>query len=244
VRDVLLLKAGSAAPSVRRALGDYDRWFMRSLGTARCRFRVVNADLGEPLPRARDFDAVVVTGSPRSVTERAPWMRRAASWLREASDERVPVLGVCFGHQLLGEAFGGRVHRNPLGREIGTVACSLTEAGRADPLFEGFPRTFEVQATHEDVVADAPPEVEILASNAAAACQAFRVGPFVRAVQFHPEMDAAAVRALAEVRVPQLEAEALARGEDPKARVRAVLAGVRETPFGRRVLERFIERFT
>jgi GMP synthase (glutamine-hydrolysing) len=245
VKRLLVLKAGTTAPSVRITVGDYDRWFARALAPFDVRLEVVATSLGEPPPaRARDFDAVLVTGSPQSVTEEAPWMRRTAGWLREAAEQRVPVLGVCFGHQLLGAAYGAVVRRSRAGREIGTVSCRLTAAGRADPLFEGVPVTFEVQATHEDVVEDAPPEVEILAANGAAANQAFRVGDHVRAVQFHPELDPASLRALVLARRPALEAEARARGEEPGERVRALLAGLRATPAGPRVLANFLARFT
>ncbi len=242
---LLLVKAGRVLPPLVTALGDYDRWFARALAPERCAFRVVEAHLGAPLPaRASGFDAVVVTGSPRSVTEREPWMRRTGAWLLEAAEHRVPVLGVCFGHQLLAEVLGGRVRKSPLGREIGTVRCALTPAGREDPLFDGVPPLFEAQATHEDEVAEEPPGVEILASSDASRVQAFRAGPFIRAVQFHPELDAATMRAIAESRVPHIEREARERGIDPRDRVLAVLAGIRATPHARRVLENFVERFT
>ncbi len=245
MRHLLVVKAGSVTPPVSTSHGDYDRWFARALRDVPCRLRVVETHLGEPLPaRARDFDAVVMTGSPHSVTERAPWMRRAAGWLVEAAEQRVPVLGVCFGHQLLAEALGGRTRKNPLGREIGTVRCTLTATGREDPLFEGVPEAFDVQATHKEEVGEVPAALEVLASNAASRVQAFRAGRFMRAVQFHPELDAATLHALAESRVPLLEEEARASGADPQARVRAVLGGIREAPFARRVLENFVEHFT
>jgi GMP synthase-like glutamine amidotransferase len=66
----------------------------------------------------------------------------------------------------------------------------------------------------------------------------------VRAVQFHPELDAPTMKALIEARTPKLEAEAAARGEDPKTRLRALYAGIRPTPFGTRILENFLRRFT
>lgn len=245
MKHVLLLKAGTAAPSVRMGIGDYDRWFVRALDAAGVRLEVVEAALGAPLPeRVRDFDAVIMTGSPRSVTEEAPWMRRAGDYLRAAAEQRVPVLGVCFGHQLLAAAHGATVRKSRIGREIGTVGCALTATGREDPLFEGVPASFEVQSTHEDVAVDAPPAIEILARNAAVTNQAFRIGPCIRAVQFHPELDAATMRALIEARIPELQAEALARGEDPQERVRALLAGIRSAPYGQRVLDNFVRWFT
>jgi GMP synthase (glutamine-hydrolysing) len=243
-RRVLILKAGTAAPSVRMAAGDYDRWFLLALGLEGQRFRVIQADQGERLPaQARDYDAILITGSPSSVTELSPWMLRACDFLRHAADRRVPILGVCFGHQLLAHAYGARVQRSRLGREIGTVTCVLTPEGREDPLFEGVPVRFEVQATHEDVVEDAPPAMEILASNAHTRNQALRVGRTVRAVQFHPEVDAPIMRALIEARTEKIEAEAVARGEDPRARLRALYAGIRPTPFGKRILENFLHHF-
>jgi GMP synthase (glutamine-hydrolysing) len=169
-------------------------------------------------------------------------MRRAGEYLREAAQAGLAVLGICFGHQLLGAAYGARVRRNPAGREMGTVRCALTGAGQSDPLFDGVPPRFEVQATHEDFVEGTPDGAEILASNASTENQAFRIGDRIRGVQFHPEMDAAAMKALVEARAPVLEREARARGEDPRERLRALLAGIRPAPWGRRILDNFVRR--
>jgi GMP synthase (glutamine-hydrolysing) len=244
-KNVLILKAGTVAHAVRLGAGDYDRWFLRALGSGGRRFQVVQADQRERLPpRVRDYQAMIVTGSPSSMAEPEDWMLRLGEYLREAAEQRVAVLGVCFGHQVLGHVFGAKVRRSPRGREIGTVTCELTAAGRGDPLFDGIPARFDVQATHEDAVEESPREMEILATNAHSGNQAFRVGEYVRAVQFHPEVDAATMRALIESRVAKLEAEAAARGEEPTARVRALLAGIRPTPFGTKILENFLSHFS
>jgi GMP synthase (glutamine-hydrolysing) len=241
--NILLVKCGSAAPGVRLTHGDYDRWFRRALAPAGVAVRMIEAHAGAPLPLRARAEAIVVTGSPRSVTERAAWMVGLGAWLREEAERGAPVLGVCFGHQLLAEAFGGAVGRNPLGRELGTVRCALTPEGREDPLFEGIPAEFEVQATHEDDVRALPPRAELLATNAWSRVQAFRIGGNVRAVQFHPEMDGAATAAVAASRAAGLAAEARERGEDADGRARAVLAGIRGTPWGARILRNFVERF-
>jgi GMP synthase (glutamine-hydrolysing) len=236
---LLVVKCGEVVAPVRIVHGDYDRWFASALAPG-ARLHVVAAHLGALLPDPRGFDGVIATGSPRSVLEGAPWMARTGDALVEAAARGVPVLAVCFGHQLVAAALGAAVRRSPRGRELGTVSCTLTPAGLADPLFAGVPRTFEVQATHEDEVAAAPPGAVVLAGSAHSAIQAFRVGERLWAVQFHPELTAAAAAALVRARAHALEAEARARGEDPAARVRTMLAGIRGTPWGVRVLGNFL----
>lgn len=243
-RNVLLLKAGVAAPSVRLRVGDYDRWFLVSLGHEEVRWTVVSAHAGEPLPRdARAFDAILVTGSPQSVTAPEPWALAAAEYLLTAAERKVPVLGVCFGHQLLGMAYGGRVARNPLGREIGTVPVALTPEGQKDPLFEGLAPHFLAQTTHEDHVERVPAGATLLATNAHSTVQALAFGPHVRGVQFHPELEPESMRVLIESRADGLEAAAPSLGLQPGERVPRLLAGIQPTRSGRRILQNFLTHF-
>jgi GMP synthase (glutamine-hydrolysing) len=155
-------------------------------------------------------------------------MRRAAAWLRDAGERGTPVLGVCFGHQLLAYAYGARVEKNPRGREIGTVDVAVT---REDPLFDGLPPTLTVQTTHEDIVPEAPREATVLAGNDFCAVQAFAVGKNIRAVQFHPEIQPGTMAAMIRARADKLK--------DPER----LLAGVRPTPHGQRILRNFLSRF-
>lgn len=245
MKNVLLLKAGEAAASVRLSVGDYDRWFLQSLGLSGYRFDIVPAHQGAKLPgEVSGYDAVMMTGSPLSVTQLAPWMERAAQLMVDAADQGIPVLGVCFGHQLLAHAYGGRVARNPLGREIGTVEVQLTSEGRADPLFHGLPERIAVQATHEDIVVEAPAGAAVLAGNANTAVQAMAFRPHARGVQFHPEVEPDAMRALIQARAEKLEVEATARGQPAGECLPRLMAGLAPTPAGRRILVNFLERFS
>lgn len=244
MKNVLILKSGTANPGVRTRLGDYDQWFVQTLGPSGVRFQIVQAYAGERLPHdVTAYDGLIMTGSPLSVTELAPWMEEAGEYMLNAAAKRVPVLGVCFGHQLLAHMYGTPVRKNPRGREIGSIECTLTAAGREDPLFEGISASFAVQATHEDVVDGVPSEAELLAHNDNTRNQAFRVGDYVRAVQFHPEIDSATMKALIEARTSKLEAEAERLGRDPKERLRGLYAGLRPTPHGPRILENFVRYF-
>jgi GMP synthase (glutamine-hydrolysing) len=239
MKNVLLLKAGEAAPLVKLGYGDYDRWFQQSMA-ASCRLHVVQAYLGEKLPNPRRFDALMMTGSPLSVTQPTGWMLRAGEYLINAAEKRQHVLGVCFGHQLLGHLLGAKVVRNKLGRESGTVEVQLTRVGREDPLFEGLPDRLTVQATHEDVVENPVPGMEILASNALCANQAFRYGKHLRAVQFHPELAPTGMREVILARATTLDREAQARGAAPGERVPTLLAGLRPSPQGPAILLNFL----
>ncbi|MFL5319189.1 MAG: glutamine amidotransferase [Myxococcaceae bacterium] len=245
MRNVLLLKAGDANNAVRTALGDYDRWFVQTIGQSNVHFDVVHAHLNQKLPeQPKDWDAVIMTGSPLSVTEPAEWMRRSADFMRNAAEKKVPVLGVCFGQQLLAWSLGGQVIRNPEGREIGTITVALTREGQSDPLFKDLPAEFAVQATHEDIVEAPMQGVEILAHNANTKMQAMRVGNYLRGVQFHPEAQADTMAALIKARAEKLEAEAVARGASKGERVPKLLAGIRAAPFGKKILDNFLTNFT
>jgi GMP synthase (glutamine-hydrolysing) len=245
MKNVLLLKAGEAAPSVRLTVGDYESWFVESLAPGGCRFDILHVHQGARLPTsAEGYDAVMMTGSPLSVTQPEPWMEQSAEFMMNAAEHGVPVLGVCFGHQLLAYAHGARVVRNHQGREIGTVEVHLSEAGREDPLFDGVPERFAIQATHEDIVEHPPEGATVLAGNANTAVQALAFGPRIRGVQFHPEVQPEAMRALILARAEKLEVEATARGHGPGERVPRLLAGIAPSPAGRRILRNFVEQFT
>jgi GMP synthase (glutamine-hydrolysing) len=245
MKNVLLLKAGEAAASVRLSVGDYDRWFLQTVGLSGYRFDTVAAHQGVKLPEdVAGYDAVMMTGSPHSVTQLEPWMERAAEFMVDAAERGIPVLGVCFGHQLLAHAYGGRVARSPLGREIGTVEVELSAEGRADPLFRGLPPRLAVQTTHEDKVLEPPPGTVVLAGNSHSAIQALAFRPCSRGVQFHPEVQPDAMRVLIQARAEKLEAEATARGHAPGERVPRLLAAIAPTPSGRQILVNFLEHFT
>ena len=226
---ILVLVCGTTVPAIAERRGEFDRWIRDGVGDAwpgDWASRDVRGD--GPLPGPRDADAFVLTGSSSSVTERAPWMLRVESLVRSMVQAHTPVLGICFGHQLIAQALGGEVLRNPRGREIGTVRVSRVAD---DPIFAGLPRAFDAHATHVDAVSRLPPGAEVLATTALDDVAAFRVGHAVKAVQFHPELDADIMRAYLRARAHLVRQE----GGDPEA----LLAGVCSSVRGADVLRNF-----
>jgi GMP synthase (glutamine-hydrolysing) len=208
--EVLIVQTGTAAKDLAPKHGDYPDWFEQALGA---KLPVLRAHEGETLADLpRGIKGIIVSGSPLSLLSPEPWMDELADRLLRLGSAGVPVLGVCFGHQLLGRAAGSPVLRNPKGREIGTVRVQLTPEGRIDPLFDwSQDGEIAVQATHVDVIDPIPQGATLLASNEACATQAFRLSETVAAVQFHPELSAETLRDLITSRAEAIRKE----GGDP-----------------------------
>jgi GMP synthase (glutamine-hydrolysing) len=225
---IVILTTGSTIPSVAARRGEFWRWIESGLRPA-WGGEVVEIDLraGAPPREVLGAAGLVITGSPSSVTERAPWMLEAEAFLREALVEAAPVLGICFGHQLLAQALGGEVTRNPRGREIGTVR--VRRLGD-DPLFAGLGGELVVNATHVDAVTRVPEGATVLADTALDPVAAFSIGS-ARCVQFHPEIDLDIMRSYLEARREVLLAEGISADE--------LLARAEETPDGQAILANF-----
>lgn len=229
---LVVLRSGDVPASIAARRGEYLAWFRDHVGGAWPHEWAEHDVRGDaPPPDPRGVAGFILTGSSHSVTERAPWMLRYEAYLRECVAVGAPVLGVCFGHQILAQALGGQVTKNPRGREMGTrVARRLGD----DPLFAGLGEEFAVNTTHVDTVARLPEGARVLATTALEPHAAFALAerPRVRAVQFHPEIDGDAMREWVTLRRPLLEAEGLDAD--------AMLTEATDTPAGVSVLRNFV----
>ncbi|MNM59390.1 GMP synthase [glutamine-hydrolyzing] [compost metagenome] len=227
----LIVETGQPFPTLRR-YGRFPHWIRVAAGLEEAETVVVNVEHGEALPDRGDFAATIVTGSAAFVTDRADWSERSADWLRDAAHGGMPLLGICYGHQLLAHALGGQVDYNPAGRESGTIVLELEAPAAADPLFAGLPTRFPAHATHLQTVLRAPDGATVLARSAQDNCHAFRWGDQTWGLQFHPEFATHHMRGYVRAR-----ADCIARHGGC---ARSVARDVSAAPLARQLLRRFV----
>ncbi len=147
----------------------------------------------EGLPQ--DFgDFLLIMGGPMSVNDSAPWIAEELQFVKAAMENRISIIGICFGSQLLAKALGGSVQPGPA-FEIGMVEVTVTDEGKRDPVFRHLPSMFQVFQWHGEGIS-LPPETQSLVASAEFPVQAFRAQERCYGLLFHPEMDEPGMQAL------------------------------------------------
>lgn len=232
-KPILILKMGETLPYLYQRRGDFEDWIMAPLEKARVDFSVVSP-YKEDLPSdPTDFAGVIISGSHAMVTDREIWSEQTAAWIPRVLQSATPLLGICYGHQLLAHALGGVVKNFSGGVELGTVQVTLTDEAQKDPLFKGFPKHIKAHASHTQTVTQLPANAILLAAGADEPHHAFAVDPCAWGVQFHPEFDAhimkTYVHAFAELMT--------VHGQNPDNVIKEIV----ETPLSQMILTRFVD---
>jgi len=147
-------------------------------------------------PDTKKVDAVVIPGSPLNADDETlkemEWMRKLLDFIAHVH-EKVPLLGVCFGHQAIAKTFGSEVaqySKRNIFYEVGFEPTTLTDDGMLDPLFKGFSKRFPAMYSHFQYVKTAPEGGLMLAKSSNhknKSMQAYRIGDRTYGVQFHPD---------------------------------------------------------
>ena len=231
MKPVLIIRTGRAPDPIRARHGDFPHWFRLGAGLHPQQLWIVDVAVGETLPPPREVAGAIITGSAAMVTARESWSERTAGWIRDAMDAELPLFGVCYGHQLMAHALGGRVDYLPGGREIGTQTIELSALAARDPMAGTLPTRFRAHTTHEQSVIEPPQGATVLARSARDPHQLLRYGPHALSAQFHPEFNAEVMRAYIRRKHGDLRRE----GADPQA----IFGAVAATPIARRLLRHF-----
>jgi len=210
---------------VARAVGDYfDDLVIES-------FRVYDL---EPIifPDVQDYDGVVIGGSGHFIREadELMWMNDMALFIQQAKEAGVPLLGICFGHQLIAHVLGGVV--GPFAddrRDFGVVRMQKLQPADNHILFQDVPDVFDALASHGDYIHELPVGARVLARSESCHIEAAEFGYMTYGVQFHPEYTPSVMLDLARARIV-----------DEASRNRFA-AGLSNAPHATQVLRNFIK---
>ena len=184
---LLIIKAGCTFPEIIDRFGDFEDWILAGMNLKPHQAEIWPIYNNTGLPEPAGYKGIIITGSHNDVTEHLPWMESFANWATKLLAGKVPVLGICFGHQLLAYSFGGEVGFNPMGKEFGTITVHLNSEGKQDLLLSILSDIFRGHTNHSQTVIQLPENSTRLASSKIDKNHAFRIGSRIWGVQFHPE---------------------------------------------------------
>jgi GMP synthase-like glutamine amidotransferase len=194
-----LIQPTDVPESLRPRFGPYNAMFHRMFAPEGFEFETVQLADGQPLPDPGTLDAVLITGSSAGVYDtHYPWMEPLRAFIRAAYAGKTPMLGICFGHQIMADALGGDVRKSEkgwgLGRHVYGVTSRPAQIGGALP-------EFAIACSHQDQVIVPPEESEVFLSSdfTPNAGLVYRNGAAM-SLQAHPEFDDDYTIALAEMR--------------------------------------------
>lgn len=183
-----ILQTGRAPDVLRPEHGDYPDAFARLLkgqGFTFCTYAVLDGELPDD---PHECDGWLITGSRFGAYEDHEWIPRLEGFIRRSFAEDVPLVGICFGHQIVAQAMGGKVVKYPGGWAVGRTE------------YDWGGQTLALNAWHQDQVVERPEGADLLAANAFCENAALRYGDRILTIQAHPEFTPAFTDALIEAR--------------------------------------------
>ena len=167
----------------RSVAGDYDALFAGLLAGEAAELVLYDGRSGD-LPPTAGCDGWIVPGSRESVYADLDWISSLSEWVGDALDAGVPMVGICFGHQLIAQVLGARVERADAGWSVGAVDYTVHGELPSGALP---PDAFRILASHQDQVLDLPAGTSLFASSPRCPIAGYSIDRHVLCIQAHPE---------------------------------------------------------
>ena len=181
MKRIAILETGAPPPALAEKHGDYPAMFRALLGDDYA-FQTFRSQAGE-WPDADAFDAAIITGSAAGVYEDAPWIADLLDWIRVARG-RTRLIGICFGHQAMAQALGGRVEKSGRGWGVGLHRYDVVST---EPWMDPPAATFAIPVSHQDQVVEKPADARVLARSDFTPFAGLAWGDDAISFQGHPE---------------------------------------------------------
>lgn len=201
-----ILEAGDNRADLIAEHGTYSDWFEDLLSTGtemQIAYRRYPVHAGTLPGSAHECDGYLLTGSRASVTEGADWMAATQGFIKQVADDR-PVIGVCFGHQLIADAFGGRAEASPTGWVVGVHDYDI---GQTKPWMAPRRERISLVSSNCDQVTVPPPAAEVLGGNPTCPIGMMQIGGNILTIQTHPEVPKPLIEIIYRARAEQIGAE-------------------------------------
>lgn len=185
---ITIIETGLVSERPRARYGSFPQMFERMMraADAALHFETVSLINGEPLPNPDKLQAILITGSPAGVYDKLDWIAPLEAFVRRAYAGQIPMVGVCFGHQLMAQALGGTVEKSDKGWGIGRHVYDIAPG---NGVIEG--ERIAIAASHQDQVIEPPPRARTILSSAFAEHAGLLYGSGAAlSVQPHPEFEA------------------------------------------------------
>lgn len=205
-----IIQTGDVPETLRPRHGAYHTMFARMFDSVSSdmTYEVVTANANSVLPNPSHLQAIVITGSPAGVYDDLPWIEPLRVFIRDAYAQQIPMLGICFGHQIMADALGGDVRKSEKGWGLGRHTYHVVSR----PSFMAdAPAQLAIACSHQDQVIVPPASAQVILStpftpNAGLYYETGKALSF----QPHPEFEDDYAQALVELRREKASADVIA----------------------------------
>jgi len=233
-KKIFIFKTGSTFPHIKEKWGDFDDFVLRESKLNKDQVKIIDNFESAISFETNKVAGVIITGSHDNVTDDKNWMKNLSDLIRQIYMTNIPMLGICFGHQILAYTFGGKVDYNSKGIETGTISINLNKCVNKDKLLKNFPNVFKGHVSHKQTITLLPENATVLGSSKIESSQivCFKHDQ-IWGVQFHPEFNAEITKLYTEAQKDNISKD----GED----FDTIYNSITDNNFGNRLFDNFLE---